>query len=183
LTAIHISEAELADRAGRIELLLLDVDGVLTDGGIYIDADGRDLKRFHVADGSGIKYFQRVGREVALLSGRSSPAVTARAAELGIARVFQNAKAKEPVYERILADAGLADSQVAVMGDDLPDLPLLRRAGLAIAPANAAEPVRAAADVVTAAGGGRGAVREAVEMLLKSAGLWDRIMARYVEGT
>jgi 3-deoxy-D-manno-octulosonate 8-phosphate phosphatase (KDO 8-P phosphatase) len=162
-----------------IELLVLDVDGVLADGRILLDADGRELKRFHVLDGAGIKYFQRVGKRVAILSGRSSPAVEARAAELGIPDVIQNAKDKRPAYESLLGRLGLTDAQVAVMGDDLTDLPVMRRCGLPIAPANAVEAVRQAAAYVTAARGGEGAVREAVEYILKRAGLWERILARY----
>jgi len=167
-----------ADPAG-IELLVLDVDGVLTDGKVVLDADGRELKRFSVLDGAGIKYWQRAGGRVAIISGRGSPAVVARATELGVTDVVQNAKRKLPAYEAVRDRLGLSDDRIAVMGDDLPDLPLLRRAGFAIAPANAVEDVRAAADYVTAARGGEGAVREAVEMLLKRAGRWDPIMARY----
>jgi len=163
----------------RIELLILDVDGVMTDGKVVLDADGRELKRFSVLDGAGIKYFQRVGKRVAIISGRSSPAVVARATELGITDVIQNAKQKLPAYEGVLGRLGLADEQVAVMGDDLPDLPLMHRAGLAIAPASAVADVRDAADVVTEAPGGEGAVREAVEYLLRSTGRWDEIMTRY----
>ena len=169
--------------AAAVELLVLDVDGVLTDGGIMLDADGREIKRFSALDGAGLKYWQRAGRQVAIISGRDSPAVAARAAELGVAAVCQNAKQKLPAYEAVLARLGMTDARTAVMGDDLPDLPLLRRAGFALAPANAVEDVRAAADYVTAARGGEGAVREAVEMLLKQAGRWDDIMARYRQET
>ena len=166
-----------------IELLVLDVDGVLTDGRVVLDADGREIKRFSVRDGAGLKYWQRAGGQVAILSGRSSPAVVARAVELGITNVVQNAKQKLPAYEALLERLGMTDARTAVMGDDLPDLPLLRRAGYALAPADAVEDVRAAADYVTAAAGGEGAVREAIEMLLKQAGRWDDIMARYRQET
>jgi len=162
-----------------IELLVLDVDGVLTDGGIVLDADGRETKRFGVLDGAGIKYWQRVGKRVAFLSGRGSPAVLSRAGELGVTLVRQNAKRKLPVYESLLDELQLADAQVAVMGDDLPDLPLMRRCALAIAPANAVEEVRREAHLVTRRRGGEGAVREAVEYLLKNAELWERVMERY----
>ena len=165
--------------AADIELLVLDVDGVLTDGSIVLDAEGRELKRFCVADGTGIKYWQRLGRRVAFISGRSSPAVVHRAAELGVTMLRLNAKRKLPAYESILASAGVAEARVAVMGDDLPDLPLLARCGLAIAPADAAAEVRAAADLVTTRPGGRGAVREAIEVLLRRAGLWQRVLQRY----
>lgn len=162
-----------------IELLVLDVDGVLTDGRIVLDADGRESKRFHVRDGSGIKYWQRVGKRVAIISGRSSPAVLARAAELGVAHVRQNAKRKLPAYESILNELGLTDARTAVMGDDLPDLPLMRRCAFAIAPADAAEEVRRAAALVTQRPGGNGAVREAIEHMLKHTGLWDEVLKRY----
>ncbi len=164
-----------------IELLVLDVDGVLTDGGIILDSAGVELKRFCALDGAGIKYFQRVGKTVAILSGRTSEAVTARAAELGVGLVRQGAKVKLPVYREILAELGLDEKQAAVMGDDLPDLPMMRHCGLAIAPANAVRDVRAAAGLVTRAAGGDGAVREAVEAILKAAGLWQQIMRRYVD--
>ena len=163
----------------RIELLILDVDGVMTDGKVVLDADGRELKRFSALDGAGIKYFQRVGKRVAIISGRSSPAVVTRATELGITEVVQNAKQKLPAYEGVLERLGLTDEQTAVMGDDLPDLPLMHRAGLAIAPSSAVAEVRETADVVTEARGGEGAVREAVEYLLRRTGRWDEIMARY----
>lgn len=166
---------------GRIELLVLDVDGVLTDGSIVLDAEGRELKRFCVLDGAGMKYWQRAGKRIALISGRASPAVTFRAAELGVTLVRQNAKDKLPVYECVLGELGLSDAQAAVMGDDLPDLPMMRRCGVAIAPAGAVEEVRQAADLVTRCGGGRGAVREAVEWILRGSGQWDRIMQRYRE--
>jgi len=165
-----------------IELLILDVDGVLTDGAIVLDGEGREQKRFHVLDGAGIKYWQRVGKRVALISGRGGGAVVCRAAELGVADVRLNAKDKLPAYESILAEADLTDAQAAVMGDDLPDLPLMRRCGFAIAPANAAEEVRQAAAMVTRCRGGHGAVREAIEYLLRGAGLWERIMQRYLRG-
>jgi 3-deoxy-D-manno-octulosonate 8-phosphate phosphatase (KDO 8-P phosphatase) len=173
--------ADAIGAAARVELLVLDVDGVLTDGRIAIDGEGRELKSFHAADGAGIKYFQRVGKRVAFISGRSSPAVTARAAELGVTIVHQDAKDKLPVYLRVLEELALDEAQAAVMGDDLMDLPLMRRCGLAIAPANAAAEVRAAAAMVTGASGGAGAVREAVEAILRAGGLWDQILQRYVK--
>ena len=167
------------DAAAGIELLVLDVDGVLTDGRIVLDAQGREQKRFNVADGAGIKYWQRAGKRVAIISGRASPAVVHRAAELGVTLLRQNAKRKLPAYESVVAELGLTDAQVAVMGDDLPDLPLMARCGFAVAPANAVEEVAAAADLVTRRSGGDGAVREAIEALLKRSGLWDEILKRY----
>lgn len=119
------------------------------------------------------------GKQAALISGRTSPATTARAAELGVTIVIQNAKDKLPAYESVLERLGLTDAQTAVMGDDLTDLPMMRRCGFAIAPANAVQEVCAAAALVTAARGGQGAVREAVEHILKHTGKWREIMARY----
>ena len=170
-----------AAKARDIELLVMDVDGVLTTGEVILDGDGRELKRFHVLDGAGIKYFQRVNKQVAIISGRHCQAVDVRAKELGIDIVIQDAKDKLPVYHELLDRLGLNTGQTAVMGDDLTDLPMMRTCGLAIAPANAVEMVRQAASLVTTAAGGAGAVREAIEILLKGAGLWEQILARYVE--
>jgi len=169
----------LPPAAAGIELLVLDVDGVMTDGGIYLGAGGFEMKRFDVADGAGIKYWQRVGKTTAIVTGRSSEAAAARAAELGIVLIRQGAKQKLPAYESILAETGLSDEQVAVMGDDLPDLPLMHRCGLSIAPANAVAEVLAAAGFRTRAAGGAGAVREAVEAVLKVQGLWETVLERY----
>ena len=163
----------------KIELLVLDVDGVLTDGRIILDADGREMKCFHVMDGAGMKYFQRVGKEIAIISGRESPAVAHRAAELGVKIVRQGAKDKLPAYESVLAELKLTDEQTAVMGDDLPDLPIMRRCGFAIAPVNAVEEIRRVAALVTERSGGEGAVRQAIEYLLKQMGLWDQVLGRY----
>jgi len=170
------------DRLSAIKLLVLDVDGVLTDGRINIDSDGRQFKSFDVRDGAGIKYWQRTGRQVAMLSGRSCPSVTFRAAELGVSVVRQNFKDKLPAYESILAELKCRPGQVAVMGDDLPDLPLMLRCGFAIAPADAAPEVKAAAALVTARPGGQGAVREAVEHILRATGQWAGLLERYYRG-
>lgn len=175
--------ARPAQPPGDIELLVVDVDGVLTDGRIVLDDEGKELKCFHVLDGAGIKYFQRVGRKVAFISGRRSAAVKVRADELGVNIVAQGAKDKLPLYIEILAALGVDERRAAVMGDDLTDLPMMRHCGFAIAPAGAVEMVREAADMVTQARGGQGAVREAIEALLLSAGLWERILARYTEKT
>jgi len=167
----------LVERFTRIRLLLLDVDGVLTDGRVtYTDA-GQELKAFHVRDGSGVKFWRRAGGRVAILSGRSSPAVVRRAKELGIDPVVQGADEKLPALRRILRETGMTPDQVCAVGDDLPDLPVLTRCGLAVAVADAAPEVRAAAHLVTAAAGGHGAVREAVEWLMRGQGTWDRVVA------
>ena len=169
------SHLALADRAARVELLLLDVDGVLTDGSIVYADDGTELKRFHVRDGSGLKLWRLAGKRAAIVSGRKSAAVERRAAELGIAPVLQGRDDKLAAFAEVLAATGLTAEQVCAVGDDLPDLPVLRRAGVAVAVADACPEVRAAADSVTMTPGGRGAVREAVEWLLKLRGEWDRV--------
>ena len=169
-----------ADRFARIRLLLLDVDGVLTDGRItYVD-NGLEIKAFHVRDGSGLKFWRRAGGRVAILSGRSSPAVVRRAKELGIDPVVQGADEKLPALERILRETGMTPDQVCAIGDDLPDLPVLTRCGLAVAVADAVPEVRSIAHLVTGSPGGRGAVREAVEWLMRGQGTWDRAVAELV---
>jgi len=170
---------DLAARAARVRLLLLDVDGVLTDGRIVYADDGAELKRFHVRDGSGLKFWRGAGKRAAIVSGRSSAAVTRRAAELGVGPVHQAQGDKLPAFERVLAEVGVTAAEVCAVGDDLPDLPVLGRAGLAVAVADAAPEVRAAADYVTAAPGGAGAVREAIEWLMKLTGEWDRVVESY----
>lgn len=169
----------LAARAARVRLLVLDVDGVLTDGRIVYADDGTEVKRFHVRDGSGLKFWRDAGKRAAIVSGRSSAAVTRRAAELGVAPVLQAQGDKLPAFERVLAEVGVTAAEVCAVGDDLPDLPVLTRAGLAVAVADACPEVRAVADYVTAAPGGAGAVREAVEWLLKLTGAWERIVASF----
>ncbi len=173
---------DLVSRALTIELLLLDVDGVLTDGSVvYID-DGRELKRFHVRDGSGLKLWRAAGKRAAIVSGRSSHAVERRAAELGICPVLQGRDDKIVAFEEVLTLTGLKPEQVCAIGDDLPDVPVLRRCGLAIAVADACREARDAAHYVTAVPGGRGAVRDAIEWLLKLQGRWDELTARYTNG-
>jgi 3-deoxy-D-manno-octulosonate 8-phosphate phosphatase (KDO 8-P phosphatase) len=162
-----------------IELLVLDVDGVLTDGRIVLTPTGDEIKSFHVRDGSGMKYWKRAGRKLALITGRASPAVQVRAKELDVDAVRLDAKNKLPVYEEVLKELGCAPERTAVVGDDLPDLPLMRRCGLPVAVADAVEEVRRQAAYVTLAPGGRGAVREVIEMILRRAGAWDSILARY----
>jgi len=165
-------------RAARIELLLLDVDGVLTDGSI-VYGDEVELKRFHVRDGSGLKFWREAGKRAAILSGRNSRAVERRAAELGIDPVLQGRSEKLPAFEELLGRTGLTPEQVCAVGDDLPDLPVLSRCGLAVAVADACLEVREAADYVTTVPGGRGAVRDAIEWLMKLTGQWDSVVKRF----
>ncbi|MCE9566875.1 MAG: HAD-IIIA family hydrolase [Planctomycetes bacterium] len=170
---------DLAERAAKIELLLLDVDGVLTDGSIVYTDAGAEIKRFHVRDGSGLKLWQNSGKRAAIVSGRSSKAVERRAAELGIAPVLQGRHEKLPAFEAVLAETGLRPEQVCAIGDDLPDVPVLKRVGLAIAVADACPELRAIAHYVTAVPGGHGAVRDAIEWLLKLQGVWDEVVGRF----
>ncbi len=175
----RLDSHELAARASRISLLLLDVDGVLTDGSVLYADDGAELKRFHVRDGSGLKFWRDLGNRAAIVSGRASSAVDRRAKELGIGPVLQGRAEKSAALDEVLAALGLRPEQVCAVGDDLPDLPVLKRVGLAVAVADACPEVRAAAHYVTAAPGGRGAVRDAIEWLLKLRGQWDAVVARY----
>ncbi len=160
----------------RIELLVLDVDGVLTDGRVTYTATGDEIKSFHVRDGSGLKYWRESGKRIAILSGRTSPAVVRRAAELGIEIVVQGASDKLPALRRILADAGLEPDQACAIGDDLPDLPVLRHCGMGIAVADAVAELQAVANYVTKTPGGLGAVREAIEWLMVGQGNWASVI-------
>jgi 3-deoxy-D-manno-octulosonate 8-phosphate phosphatase (KDO 8-P phosphatase) len=159
-------------RASRIRLLVLDVDGVLTDGGLLFSASGEETKRFHVHDGLALVAARKAGLQIAVLSSRASAAVTRRMAELGVGLVQQGVADKAGALDALRARLGLEVAEVAMMGDDLPDLPAMGRAGLALAPANAAAEVKRAADWVARRRGGDGAVREAVEMLLKARRAW-----------
>ncbi len=158
--------ADVTQRAREIRLLILDVDGVLTDGGLYFGPDGEACKRFHVHDGAGIKAVQQAGVQVAWVSARDSAAVRSRAAELEVAHVVEGERDKGAALERLARHLGLAPAAIAAVGDDLADLPMLRAAGLAVAVANARPEVRAAAHLVTQAHGGHGAVREVCDLLL-----------------
>jgi 3-deoxy-D-manno-octulosonate 8-phosphate phosphatase (KDO 8-P phosphatase) len=169
----------LAQRCAAIELLVVDVDGVLTDGRIVYTAEGVELKAFHVRDGSGLTFWQKLGKQVAILSGRKSKTVDVRAQELGIRLVRQGAADKLAAFRQMLVQLGLRVEQAAAVGDDLPDLPVLRAAGLAVAVADACPEVRAVAHHVTLTKGGRGAVREVIEMILKHQGRWDGVVNTY----
>ncbi len=173
--------ADVRARVEKVKLLVLDVDGVLTDGRLYYHDDGTETKAFNVRDGHGIKLAQRAGIDVALISGRSSSCVDKRAADLGITEVVQGPKDKVPTFERLLAEKRLGPEQAAFVGDDLVDLPVMRRAGFAVAVADASEHLFDAAHYVTLARGGRGAVREVIELILTTQGLWGKVVARYFE--
>ena len=174
------ADAALLARARRIRLLLLDVDGVLTDGQVTIHSDGSESKAFAIRDGIALIWAQRAGIRVGFLSARLSPTTPVRAAQLGITLVYHGVSSKRATYERILAEVGLRDDEVAYMGDDLVDLAVLARVGLATAPGDAVPDVRARAHWVASAGGGRGAVRELCEWLLRAQGQWDRVIDGYL---
>ncbi len=158
----------------------MDVDGVMTDGSITVNPDGSEQKTFNVKDGSGIKYLQRSDVKVAILSGRKSEPVDRRAEDLGIEHCRTGFKIKLPAYEDILEQVGVPDEAVCYIGDDLPDIPPMRRAGVPIAVADAVDEVKSRAAYVTAAPGGRGAVREVAEMILRAQGKWETVMERYL---
>jgi 3-deoxy-D-manno-octulosonate 8-phosphate phosphatase (KDO 8-P phosphatase) len=168
------------EKASRIKLLLLDVDGVLTDGAVVMHADGSESKGFHIRDGAAIVWAQRAGLSVGLLSARTSGATAHRAAQLAVRIVEQGVKSKLTTYEQIVRDAKVQDAEVAYMGDDLLDLPVLSRVGLSAAPADAAAEVRERVDWVSSVGGGRGAVRELIELVLRAQRRWDEVVRQYV---
>jgi 3-deoxy-D-manno-octulosonate 8-phosphate phosphatase (KDO 8-P phosphatase) len=167
------------ERLTDIRLLLLDVDGVMTDGGIIYDGNGVETKVFNVKDGHGIKMLQRHGIEVGIITGRTSKVVDLRARELGIERVYQGSLKKLESYCDILHKTGLTDSQIAYVGDDVIDVPVMKRVIFAAAPADALAEAKSVAHYVTQCGGGRGAVREICDLILKGRGLWGEIAARY----
>lgn len=168
--------AQLRRRARRIRLLLMDVDGVLTDGRVWLqswpDGSAHEIKGFSAYDGAGLKLARRAGLRTGIITGRDSPATTRRAREAEIEFVYQGRAEKLAAYEEVLRKARAKDEEAAFIGDDLPDLPLLARVGLAVAVANAAPEVKRAAHYVTSRCGGQGAVREVVELILKAQGRW-----------
>lgn len=170
---------ELKDVAKKIKLLILDVDGVLTDGSIILDNEGNEFKVFHVRDGHGIKMLEKAGVKVAIITGRHSKVVERRAHELGITEVYQRCHIKSVAYEHLLEKIGLNNEEVAYMGDDVVDIPIFRRVGLSVAVADATEETKASAMMVTKNRGGRGAVREVCEFILKSKGIWEELMDEY----
>lgn len=162
-----------------VRLFVMDVDGTLTDGSITYDESGREWKSFHARDGLGVKLLLLAGIEPAIVTGRSSPVVARRAQELGIREVVQGANDKAGIVRSLRAARGLASAQVAFVGDDLSDLPAMLDAGFSAAPADAAPEVRATASFVCSLAGGRGAVREAIETLLRRDGHWTRVLAAF----
>ena len=161
------------------QLFLLDVDGVLTDGSIIYNDEGSETKIFNARDGFGLKLVMSAGIEVGLVTGRSSKALRHRCDNLGVGHLFDGVGDKAKMLEKIVAQTGIGPEHAAFVGDDLPDLPLMKRVGLSIAVADAHEIVRQKADWTTQAPGGHGAVREVCEALLTAQGLWDEIIARF----
>jgi 3-deoxy-D-manno-octulosonate 8-phosphate phosphatase (KDO 8-P phosphatase) len=164
----------------NIEMLVMDVDGVLTDGSLIIHSNGSESKCFSALDGHGIRMWKRAGLDVALISGRASEPTLRRAEQLQIEHVFQDCHHKLPVLEKFLEQVSLSPEQVVYIGDDLTDLPVIRYAGFGVAVANAVAEVKRYADYVTIRPGGHGAVREVIELILKNSGRWEKLMKRYL---
>ncbi len=169
-------------RARQIRLLLMDVDGVLTDGRIWLqslpDGTATEIKGFSAYDGAGLKLARTAGLRTGLITGRESPATARRAREVEMDFVYQNCGEKLPAYDEILRKVGARDAEVAYVADDLPDLPILERVGLGVAVANAVPEVKKAAHYVTSHAGGNGAVREVIELLLRAQGKWDSVIRK-----
>ena len=172
-------EGALSEKLKKIVLMVLDVDGVLTDGKIIIDDLGNESKHFHVRDGHGLKLLMRGGVDVALLTGRTSEVVNHRARELGITTVRQGAKDKAEELAEMLAEKHISHDHVAYMGDDVVDVPAFRMVGFSVAVADAPDYVKTHADYITEKEGGDGAVREICELILKARGTWDMVTERY----
>jgi 3-deoxy-D-manno-octulosonate 8-phosphate phosphatase (KDO 8-P phosphatase) len=186
--ARYTEDALLNKMAGKIkanlaeiQLLVLDVDGVLTDGTLTVNADGSESKNFSVLDGHGIKLWKRAGFKIAFLSGRVATSTEHHARRLEVDYCLQDCRDKLPALKKLLKEAKLAPQAVAYIGDDLPDLPPMRYVGFAVAVPNAVDEVKQHADFVTTRTGGSGAVREVVEYILKSTGKWDKLMERYLK--
>ncbi len=175
-----LSEVEISTRLKRIKLLITDVDGVMTDGGLYL-GENEELKKFCTLDGAGIKYLLRNDIKVAIVTGRESATVERRARELGIEEVHQHALKKLPIFEALLKKYKLTPEEVAYVGDDLPDLPLLIRAGVAFAVSDAVSDVKKRAHYITKSAGGSGALREIAELILKAQNKWSQVVNGYLE--
>ena len=177
---METSSAEVERRAARVQLLLLDCDGVLTDGRITPVVGGDELKSFHTRDGHGLVMLHRAGLRSGIISGRTSRLVEMRAADLGVSYVRQGALNKIEAFESLMSEAGASPDNTAFVGDDVVDIPLMRRCRLAVAVADATPDTRAAAHYVTLLPGGFGAVREVCELILKAQGRWEELMRRYL---
>jgi 3-deoxy-D-manno-octulosonate 8-phosphate phosphatase (KDO 8-P phosphatase) len=177
---MQFASADALERARRIKLMLFDVDGTLTDGNLWFGPSGEEIKAFHSFDGHGIKMLAKSGVRVALLTGRSSPAVAARAAELGVEHVLQGVAQKRETYEALLKRLGLSQDAAGYMGDDLVDIPVLRRCGFACAVREAPEEVRKQAHYVTAGPAGAGAAREVCEFIMRAQDTFAGVLQEYL---
>ncbi|UCD68220.1 MAG: HAD hydrolase family protein [Betaproteobacteria bacterium] len=171
---------DVSRRASQVRLALFDVDGVMTDGTLFVSEQGESFKPFNILDGLGLKLLKASGVTTGFLTGRSSASVKTRASELAIEHLIQGAEDKLQAYADLCKRLGLDEFQVCYMGDDLPDLPVLRRCGLALSPPNAVKQVREQAHFVTRTGGGRGAVREACELIMQAQGTWESQIGAYL---
>jgi 3-deoxy-D-manno-octulosonate 8-phosphate phosphatase (KDO 8-P phosphatase) len=169
----------VAKKIKLINYLILDVDGVLTDGSIIIDDLGNETKHFNVRDGHGLKLLMRAGIDIILITGRTSQVVEHRARELGITEVYQGAKNKVEILEEIFRKNNISGESVAYIGDDIVDIPVFKKVGLSVAVADASEHARKSADYISKSNGGQGAVREICEMILMVQGKWDEVAQRY----
>lgn len=172
-------DTDVQERLKRIRLLLLDVDGVLTNGAIIYNDDGQEVKSFHARDGLGLRMLMNAGIQIGIITGRRAPALIHRCNNLGIDLIFDNVEDKSAALTAITEKLGMDAAEIAFIGDDLPDLPILKRVGLSAAVADACREVKASAHIVTLTQGGRGAVRELSEAILKAKGLWHDIVAHY----
>jgi 3-deoxy-D-manno-octulosonate 8-phosphate phosphatase (KDO 8-P phosphatase) len=177
------SDDDVRARAARIRVILLDVDGVLTDGKVQIHGDGTESKSFDIKDGIALVWAQRLGLTVGILSARASASTIQRAAQLGITLVYQGVSSKIETYDQIVGDLCVDDEQVAYMGDDVVDLAVLERVGLSTAPGDAVDEVRSCVDWVSRRHGGDGAVREMIELILRAQDRWDGVVASYAAAT
>ena len=176
-----MTSSEVEQRAARIKLLLMDCDGVLTDGRIWIFENGEEQKGFHTRDGLGIDLWHRAGLKSGIISGRVSTAVERRAQALGMTYIWQGRADKEQIFAETLAQAGVTNAEVAYIGDDLNDIPLMLRSGLGVAVADAALETRLQAHYVTNLAGGYGAVREVIELILKAQNRWADLIRQYTK--
>lgn len=174
------ADREVVERAAQVRIVLMDVDGVLTDGRLFMGSDGNDGRSFHVRDGQGVRLGQRGGLLFGIISGREARVVAERAADLYITEVHQGVQDKTDVLREILGRLELSPEQACFVGDDLVDVPVMKAVGLAVAPGDAAPEVCDIAHYVTKSLGGRGAVREVVDLLLRASGKWEQVTERYL---
>ena len=174
-------QSALENKAKNIRLLICDVDGVLTDGSLFFGDDGQEYKAFNSLDGHGIKMLQEIGIEIAIITGRTSNVVLHRMKNLSVSIIYQGQSNKLIGYQQLLDDLNIQPEEIAYMGDDVIDLPVMTRIGLSVAVANAVELVKQHADMTTIKSGGHGAVREFCDFLIKAQGKYDDLMAKYLE--